>query len=231
MDIVNSHQLPTVRAAETFSLSCQASGGTGMFSYQWSSTCTGNCLLSVNNVAAQTITRDAARSADSGIYTCTVVDNVGNYGSNSIEIEVVGKIMIFFAFFYCPCLVWQLTGAGFFISGIGTAYNNSILEVSSEGRIPQLYCLSGFNMSIEGDWISPEGRDLVAVLNDPFDVIIGSSNDPGQLLIETPLSNPHISPADEGVYTCVIPNEDGESEYLHIGLYHSTSKSLEHILL
>ena len=91
MSIVSRPLGPEVAAAEPLSLSCQASGGTGVYSYQWSSTCTGNCVLSSDNMAAQTITRDAARAADSGTYTCAVTDHAGNNGTNSTEILIVGK--------------------------------------------------------------------------------------------------------------------------------------------
>ena len=107
------------------------------------------------------------------------------------------------------------------MSGIGRIVNDSLLEANSGGRISQLHCLSGSNMSLVGEWISPEGRDLAAVANDPFDVIFG---DPGQLLIETPLLNPPITAAHEGVYTCIIPDENGQDEYIHIGIYLSASK-------
>jgi hypothetical protein len=99
-----------------------------------------------------------------------------------------------------------------------------MLLANSGGRIPQLYCLSGSNMSMVGEWISPGGRNLAAVQSDPFDIIFGSGSSPGQLLIETPLSNPPITVTHEGVYTCRIPGEYGQSEYLHIGLYLSASK-------
>lgn len=36
------------------------------------------------------VARDAARSADSGLYSCTVTDNAGNNGTNSTQVEVVG---------------------------------------------------------------------------------------------------------------------------------------------
>ena len=74
-------------------------------------------------------------------------------------------------------------------------------------------------MSAVGDWISPSGRSLITTQNDPFDVIIGDDSDPGQLVIETPLGNPSITSTHEGVYTCAIPNNSGEMEYLHIGVY------------
>ncbi len=83
---------PEITAAEVLSISCQASGGTGTYNYQWSSTCTGNCFLNSRNVITQTITRDAVRSADSGLYTCTVTDNAGNNGTNSTEIQIIGMI-------------------------------------------------------------------------------------------------------------------------------------------
>ena len=83
---------PEINAAEAVSLTCQASGGTGMYSYQWSSTCTGNCFLNDINQNSNMIIRDALRSLDSGTYTCIVTDSAGNSGSNFTEIQVVGEI-------------------------------------------------------------------------------------------------------------------------------------------
>lgn len=129
---------------------------------------------------------------------------------------------------YTLSLEWPIffIGAGFFVSGIGNVPNNSIL-VTTSGRIPQLYCLSGSNMSVVGEWISPGGRNLAADRSDPFDIIFGSSTSPGQLLIETPGANPPIMMTHEGVYTCRIPDEYGQTEQLHIGLYLSASKATQ----
>ena len=82
---------PEIRAAESVALTCQAEGGTGMYSYLWSSTCTGSCFLNNNNQNSHMIYRDALRSVDSGIYMCSVTDSAGNLGSNSTEIVVVGR--------------------------------------------------------------------------------------------------------------------------------------------
>ena len=65
---------------------------------------------------------------------------------------------------------------------------------------------------------------MAAVQNDPFDVIFGDSNNPGQLLVRTPATNPPIAMTHEGVYTCTIPSESGQDEYLHIGIYITASK-------
>lgn len=83
---------PYINAAEFLFLTCQATGGTGVYTYQWSSNCTGNCILNNINPITQTITRDAVRSTDSGLYTCTVTDNAGNNGSDSTQVQVVGKL-------------------------------------------------------------------------------------------------------------------------------------------
>lgn len=125
----------------------------------------------------------------------------------------------------------NIVGVGLFMIGIGVIPNNSILLTNSGGHISQLFCLSGSNRTTVGNWISPEGRILDAVQNDPFDIIFGSGNIPGQLVVETPLSNPPLTTTHEGVYTCVMPNEDGEIEYLRIGIYLNASESIENACL
>ena len=116
------------------------------------------------------------------------------------------------------------TGAGFYVTGgAGHILNNSILETTSEGRIPQLLCLSGSNTSAVGQWVGPDGRILTTIQSDPFDVIFGDNSNPGQLIIETPVTNPPITTTYEGVYTCIIPDEGDDTEYLHVGIYLSGS--------
>ena len=78
-------------------------------------------------------------------------------------------------------------------------------------------------MSTVGDWISPDGRSLITIQSDPFDVIFGDDSNPGQLVIETPHGNPSITTAHEGVYSCAIPNSSGETEYVYVGIYVSGS--------
>ena len=96
MTIVSVPDGPEIRAAESVTFTCQATGGTGMYSYLWSSTCTGNCFLNSDSQISHMITCDALRSVDSGIYTCSATDNAGNSGSNSTELEVIGKMYLFF---------------------------------------------------------------------------------------------------------------------------------------
>ena len=115
-------------------------------------------------------------------------------------------------------------GAGFYVGGgVGCIVNNSILEPSSDGWIPQLLCLSGSSGSAVGQWIGPDGTILTTIQSDPFDVIFGDNNNPGQMTIETPITNPSIMATHEGVYTCMIPNESDDVEYLRVGIYLSGS--------
>ena len=110
--------------------------------------------------------------------------------------------------------------------GIGQISNNSILHANSMGRISQLLCLSGSKEANVGLWIAPDGTDITTTSDDPFNVTIGGSYNPGSVNIQTPSTNPSLSSADEGVYTCSIPDESRNVNYLHIGIYLSgfTSK-------
>lgn len=78
-------------------------------------------------------------------------------------------------------------------------------------------------MSVVGQWIGPDQRVLTATPNDPFDVIIGDSSNPGELIVETPVANPAIAPVHEGVYTCTIPDDTNETQYLRVGIYLDSS--------
>ena len=58
-------------------------------SYQWSSSCSGQCSVAGQTDASVTI--PLLRSVDSGTHTCTVSDSVGNSGNGSIQFNVTGK--------------------------------------------------------------------------------------------------------------------------------------------
>ena len=58
-------------------------------SYQWSSSCSGQC--SVASQANASVTIPLLQSIDSGSYTCIVTDDVGNSGNGSVQFNVIGK--------------------------------------------------------------------------------------------------------------------------------------------
>ena len=79
---------PNYRAASSVTLRCTAEGTSGSVSYRWSSTCS-SCFASSSTSA--TITENMLRSRDGGVHTCTATDSIGNTGSNSTTMNIVGK--------------------------------------------------------------------------------------------------------------------------------------------
>ena len=82
---------PNYRAASSVSLRCVVSGTYGYVSYRWMSTCSG-CFAS--NSYSNTISESFLRSRDAGVHTCTVTDGLGNTGSASITMRIVGKSLL-----------------------------------------------------------------------------------------------------------------------------------------
>ena len=89
VSILSTTPGPVLNVAEPLTFACNVQDGTEEYSYQWSSTCTGNCF--VTSQMSQSVTRDALLSSDSGNHTCTVLDSAGNSGSDSMTISVIGK--------------------------------------------------------------------------------------------------------------------------------------------
>ena len=79
---------PYYRPATSVTLTCRAHHPTGSVSYQWSSTCS-SCFASSGS--SQSISDNILQSNDAGFHTCTVVDNIGNTGSKSTEMRLIGK--------------------------------------------------------------------------------------------------------------------------------------------
>ena len=108
-------------------------------------------------------------------------------------------------------------GAGLF----GTTQpisNNSALIADSVGQIGTIYCHSASEQPHIGRWISPAGNDITFTSTDAFDVGLhsGSFHSYTTLAISNGFS---LSSADQGVYSCQIPDENGIQNTLYIGLY------------
>ena len=69
-----------------------------------------------------------------------------------------------------------------------------------------------------GRWIAPTGQNITYSDVDPFDIIVGGANDPGYLEIRLDAGR-SLRFTDQGVYTCLIPDESGASVALHVGIY------------
>ena len=100
--------------------------------------------------------------------------------------------------------------------------NNSIIQTTSTGRIGKLECISALKSANVGRLIAPNGNDITNVSSI---VTIGNISDPGFISLE--LQN-DISFAinNQGVYTCIIPDENEIVKYLHIGIYYGRFNSM-----
>ena len=104
------------------------------------------------------------------------------------------------------------------MDGLGLVGNNSIIRATATGRFNQLQCISGSTVASVGQWISPSGAVISEGQSGSFIVVTGDGNDPGFTSLEL-RTGVALSATDEGVYTCAIPDENGNMWYLFVGLY------------
>ena len=90
----------------------------------------------------------------------------------------------------------------------------------ADGQNDGLWCQSSLNESMIGTWYRPNGTEVSRVASSP----LYSNNTPtGQIGL---LRNGGISPTGyplaigyEGLYSCVIPNEEGVNQTLYVATY------------
>lgn len=90
--------------------------------------------------------------------------------------------------------------------------------MSANGRFNQLHCISDSTVAGVGQWITPDNNNITKDNSDQFNVTVGDSNDPGFTSIEL-RNGVSLEVDSEGVYTCIIPDDNGVMQYLFIGLY------------
>ena len=108
--------------------------------------------------------------------------------------------------------------------------NNSALIADSAGQIGTIYCHSASKQPHIGRWISPAGNDITFTSEDVFDVGLQSGSFHSYTTLTT--NGFSLSVADQGVYSCQIPDENGIQNTLHIGIYpHGyASKTNNHVI-
>ena len=90
--------------------------------------------------------------------------------------------------------------------------------MSASGRFNKLQCISSSTMAGVGQWIAPDRNNITEDNTDLFNITVGGLDDPGFTSIELK-DGASLAVEDEGVYTCIIPNENGDMQYLFVGLY------------
>ena len=116
-----------------------------------------------------------------------------------------------------------LSGAGIHVfRGIptGSFINNSLvsLKYNDMTRL-QLFCRSDSMMAGVGTLLGIDGNPIVAPSNRLFEV---SNTQPGELRVENLESkSTNLTASKQGVYTCRILLQSGETREINIGIYPS----------
>lgn len=112
----------------------------------------------------------------------------------------------------------NIAGVGIHYLGVGLLENNTLVIADTDQTLSDFHCSSGSTISNTGRWIAPNGNDLTDSAIDPFNVIQGGERDPGSLIIQQAPGH-IITNSFQGVYTCVLPDDNGVQNYIHVGIY------------
>ncbi|CAI8007187.1 Tyrosine-protein kinase receptor UFO, partial [Geodia barretti] len=111
----------------------------------------------------------------------------------------------------------QITGTSL-VKFEGQLHNNSGIEANSAHQLGTVYCHSGSNQSNIGRWISPNGEEIPSGGNDMFQIDFYNSTFRSYTSL-TLKEGVQFSSEAEGMYSCIIPDENGEEQIRHFGLY------------
>ena len=115
-------------------------------------------------------------------------------------------------------LLTCMKGAAVYVVGTGVQVNNSVLRANSNGIVNSIQCISGSATPNVGQIFGPSGQDIATSNLDPFDVTIGGTGNAGY--IEMLLASGRtVTTAWVGVYTCIVPDENGVQQVILFGLY------------
>ena len=101
----------------------------------------------------------------------------------------------------------------------GSLPNNGIiisLNTTENGFYFRFFCRSDSMMSNVGMLIGPDGTTVTT-----GDVFTIAHPQPGELTVENKLSQNVLTANDQGVYTCHIPFQSGETRNINVGIYPS----------
>ena len=113
-----------------------------------------------------------------------------------------------------------IAGVGLYLNASGTTLTSGLLNNDTFIRsdsIRELQCVSGSTAPNVGSWIAPDGEDITLEDGDQFEIVVGDSNNPGYLSVQ--FGSTLFTEMEQGVYTCRIPDETGQEQYIHIGIY------------
>ncbi len=119
-----------------------------------------------------------------------------------------------------PCVDTTLfIGIGMYYQGAGQVANNSFVTTDADNAITELQCVTSWGERPgAGQLIGVSGVDITTKPADPFDVTVGGESDPGYISVRLDQGQA-VTTSFRGVYSCIIPAEDGTDTILHVGIY------------
>ena len=130
-----------------------------------------------------------------------------------IVTSVEGKLLL--------CIASSVThliyaGVGIFAND-NPVSNNSVLLADRNDQIGTIYCSSGSRNNGIGQWFAPNGI-AITQSSTLFSVVRGGGNIPAFVGLQF-RANQSLTEFHEGIYTCIIPDENSISRTLYIGIH------------
>ena len=220
-------------AGSVLSLECIVQGASGDLTYTWSVMgnpptpgCTG-CSSASSTTFTLTV-GSPLYSYRAGVYTCTVSESgrPDSENSDDFTVRVVGKrvCMLCTVLSNRTCMN-NHPGAGIFGGGRTSSSesvrhpisNNGLIVSASDGLL--LNCASNSSQSGVGMITGLDGNTL-PIGNTGVWRVANPASRPGVLRLQT-TSSSSITAADQGIYTCTIPDSDDNQFTINVGLYPS----------
>ena len=204
---------PYYRPGTAVTLTCQAHDATGGVRYQWFSTCA-SCFASSST--AQSVSETILKSINAGVHTCTVTDGNGNTGSSSTEMKLIGmKVVQTVVMYVHNFQYYYYTGAGFYVDESNYLNNvavaNNSLIVTRHSRV-DVHCYSNSTSTNIGYYIFPDSVSQYRSSYHSYNIYRQTNS--GVRLYSY---NTNIW----GIFTCEIPDSEGNNVETSIGIYSS----------
>ena len=113
--------------------------------------------------------------------------------------------------------MFSTTGVGIFANN-NPVLNNTAILADNNNQTGVIYCNSGSKDVGVGQWFSPSGAEIAQNNDGTFTVVRGGGSIPSFIGLQLRAGR-SFSASDEGIYTCIIPDENGIEQVLQIGLY------------
>jgi hypothetical protein len=198
--ILTNPEGPVFRAAQYIDLRCKVITP-GNYQFIWEAYCSDDLIFQsaeysdISNVVSLSSTPDSCVD----VVVCRAMDDAGTTAEDR---------------FYSG----NITGVGLSNSIRDSMSNNTGIEANSGHALGTVFCHSAFSQPNIGRWIGPSGEEIPFLGNHIFQVQFHTATFHSYTSI-TLKEGVQFSSGDEGVYSCIIPDENGDEQTLHFGLY------------